>query len=569
MQADNGVFAGNIEEGDRETRDFQADLGGKTGISAIGGSRMGRKAETTVVIAEDELLVRIGIKSSIDWEKNGFRLLGEAQDGDEALKMLRKFIPDILLLDIKMPGRTGLELLRIIQEEGIPTKAVVISGLDDFLSVKNAMQLGAYDYIHKPRMGYGELLQIMLKIQKQKDQQKCQKISQEEAEPETILLRTIADEHTMVADEGWMRKAEEVLRNRSFCLMYASLIGVNEKKKHNKAYKAEVLYKTATNLISEFCASRKQVWFFVSEKKRYLFLLTGGAADLVFLERRAVETAGALGEMIRRFLDVGLEVGISTVCDQPERILELCGEAHTVWEQVFFLDGKIERYKERVLASEYEMCVCNQILENMSASASVENIGLHLKNFAELCLFLKAHFCMNKRQVVYHLQSLMYQITGQNIRLCELWSEALMECESLEELQEYYGTCLTEYCSESGRKYSTNVKNMMEFLQKNYAEEITLSSLSAVFHLNEHYISRIFKEETGENFLTYLNRVRITKAKRLLTETDLKIYEIAEQTGFKSSVNFNFVFNRLEGISPSVFREKHMTAGPRTGSRSS
>ena len=60
--------------------------------------------DTTVVIAEDELLVRIGIKSSVDWEKNGFKLLGEAADGNEAIQMVRKFLPHILRLDIKMPG---------------------------------------------------------------------------------------------------------------------------------------------------------------------------------------------------------------------------------------------------------------------------------------------------------------------------------------------------------------------------------------------------------------------------------------------------------------------------------
>ena len=120
--------------------------------------------DTTVVIAEDELLVRIGIKSSVDWEKNGFKLLGEAADGNEAIQMVRKFLPHILLLDIKMPGMSGLDILKIIQLEKIPTKVIIISGLDDFMSVKSAMQSGAYDYIHKPRMGYEDLLKIMLQI---------------------------------------------------------------------------------------------------------------------------------------------------------------------------------------------------------------------------------------------------------------------------------------------------------------------------------------------------------------------------------------------------------------------
>lgn len=145
--------------------------------------------DTTVVIAEDELLVRIGIKSSVDWEKNGFKLLGEAADGNEAIQMVRKFLPHILLLDIKMPGMSGLDILKIIQLEKIPTKVIIISGLDDFMSVKSAMQSGAYDYIHKPRMGYEDLLKIMLQIQQDCRKEERKSLLQEEVTVKPLTFR--------------------------------------------------------------------------------------------------------------------------------------------------------------------------------------------------------------------------------------------------------------------------------------------------------------------------------------------------------------------------------------------
>ena len=94
-----------------------------------------------------------------------------------------------------------------------------------------------------------------------------------------------------------------------------------------------------------------------------------------------------------------------------------------------------------------------------------------------------------------------------------------------------------------------------EYLQKNYSSDISLALLSRVFHLNEHYISRVFKEETGENFLSYLNRIRIEEAKKLLLESDKRYMRLLRRL-FQSSVNFNYVFNRFAGISPKMFREQ-------------
>lgn len=158
--------------------------------------------------------------------------------------------------------------------------------------------------------------------------------------------------------------------------------------------------------------------------------------------------------------------------------------------------------------------------------------------------------------MIYHLQNMMYQISEQDVVLCEEWYEKLYACNNLEDLEEVYTLCLKDYRHQRGRRYGNTVGMIAEYLQKNYSSDISFALLSRVFHLNEHYISRVFKEETGENFLSYLNRIRIEEAKKLLLESDKKIYEIAEETGFQSSVNFNYVFNRFAGISPKMFREQ-------------
>ena len=473
--------------------------------------------DTTVVIAEDELLVRIGIKSSVDWEKNGFKLLGEAADGNEAIQMVRKFLPHILLLDIKMPGMSGLDILKIIQLEKIPTKVIIISGLDDFMSVKSAMQSGAYDYIHKPRMGYEDLLKIMLQIQQDCRKEERKSLLQEEVSPEVLFLQKIAGDEKPNEQEIFSSETKKLFEERSFCFIYSSLVGVARKKQQKVNFDEKVLYKTTENLITEFCSQRKNIWFIVPKQGRYFFLLTTGFYDGAFIERKAEETAIALRSMVKRFINMDLVSGISSWQNQPDKILETCGQAHTAYEAAFFYNSGIQKYSSIRFADEEEM---------------------------------------SRRQLIYHLQNMMYQISEQDVVLCEEWYEKLYACNNLEDLEEVYTLCLKDYRHQRGRRYGNTVGMIAEYLQKNYSSDISLALLSRVFHLNEHYISRVFKEETGENFLSYLNRIRIEEAKKLLLESDKKIYEIAEETGFQSSVNFNYVFKRFAGISPKMFREQ-------------
>ncbi|MCR5753693.1 MAG: response regulator [Acetatifactor sp.] len=117
-----------------------------------------------VLIVEDEFLARKGIIALINWEENGFQIVGEASDGAEALEILHTTPVDIVITDIKMPIMDGLELMKKAQEEKMNCKFVVLSGFDDFEFVKEAMILGARDYIHKPTMNPDEVIETLKRI---------------------------------------------------------------------------------------------------------------------------------------------------------------------------------------------------------------------------------------------------------------------------------------------------------------------------------------------------------------------------------------------------------------------
>ncbi len=103
-----------------------------------------------VLLVDDELEIRTGLKLKIDWSALGYAVAGEAQDGREALALLEAERYDLILTDIRMPVMSGLELLKQCAENYPQTKAVVLSGYDDFHFVKAALQCGAKDYLLMP-----------------------------------------------------------------------------------------------------------------------------------------------------------------------------------------------------------------------------------------------------------------------------------------------------------------------------------------------------------------------------------------------------------------------------------
>lgn len=124
-----------------------------------------------ILLVDDEMIVREGLKSCIDWEGNGFEIIGEAEHGEKALEYLRDCPAEIVVTDIKMPVMNGLELIRRSREENISTRFLILSGYDDFQYAQQAIRYGADDYILKP-IKEEELLNALVCIRNRHFQQR-------------------------------------------------------------------------------------------------------------------------------------------------------------------------------------------------------------------------------------------------------------------------------------------------------------------------------------------------------------------------------------------------------------
>ena len=131
-----------------------------------------------IFLVEDEIVIRNGIKNSIEWEKEGYEFVGEASDGELAYPMILKEKPDILITDIRMPFMDGLELSRLAKQELPDIRILILSGYDEFDYAKEAIRIGVTEYLLKP-VSASKLLDSLKGV--------SQLIRQEKEEKERIL----------------------------------------------------------------------------------------------------------------------------------------------------------------------------------------------------------------------------------------------------------------------------------------------------------------------------------------------------------------------------------------------
>ena len=129
-----------------------------------------------VLVVDDEFLVRVGIKSFLNWEENGYTIIGEAADGKQALEIMERELPDVVLTDLKMDGMDGFELIQVSRKRFPTVQFVVLSSFEDGENVKRAMKLGAADYIFKLTSKPEELLRILNELPYEQPENEAEKL---------------------------------------------------------------------------------------------------------------------------------------------------------------------------------------------------------------------------------------------------------------------------------------------------------------------------------------------------------------------------------------------------------
>lgn len=538
-----------------------------------------------VMIVDDEVLIRIGLKSSIDWENNGFLIVGEAQNGAEALELYEKFTPEIVITDIRMPIMNGLDLIKSLKERNSKVKVIVLSYFNDFEYVREAMRLGAMDYILKMTMEPNDLLNLLIKV-KEKIIEEIEQESRLEDMKGKFQLSMGLLEEKLVKNlvKGTFTSEDEIKDNlrmlnvdfpmASLIVLYLQLDDYTIRTRQYSDREREFLGRSILNLIKEVMRENQPAFAGTINENEFVCILGfRDGENNIKLNSTVIAILNRIKISLQKFTNFTVTIGVSNTCTKilqtPECFIQARkASAHKLFKgknsTIFYDEVRKEfsRTPVKWSPSSVENSLRSYLAKaNLDAIKtlyeSIFNDILRPSSSVEFANTICNELFLTLKRTVTAVGKDFYALIKQK----DFTYSTINEAETLEERHKWL-LAVTEYAFSNERvwrlyQYSTVIQKAIEYMYNNYSSNIKLKDVAEYVSICSSYLSQLFKSETGENFIDYLNRIRIEKAKELMLNTDLKVYEITAMVGLENARYFSQVFKKFENITPAEFRASH------------
>lgn len=276
-----------------------------------------------ILIVDDEPLVRICLKTYLDWEKLGFVIVGEAADGVTALQMISDLHPDVVLLDIKMPKMGGVEVLEKLKNSLSEIKVIMLSSFNDFQTVREAFKRNAFDYIHKPTMTEESLRETFHLVAKAIEKQGKTSGRGEDVDRNMELQRQHVLKELMTADDIEEREVRLLFgeyrfffRSESITVMHFQLRDYPVIKNRYVGNTSQRLMMVVSNLIRETLRTEREWEFLVAEENHYVLVL--GLEQHSEGEIRIRAVADRIRKNVAQFLNADVVMGCGDLCPPPQ-----------------------------------------------------------------------------------------------------------------------------------------------------------------------------------------------------------------------------------------------------------
>ncbi len=524
----------------------------------------------TIVIADDEAELRQALIRRIDWDEVGFQVVGEAENGAEALELVEKLEPDLLLTDVRMPFMSGIELARAVREIRPNIQIAFLSGFDDFTYAQQAIQYNIISYLLKP-ISSKELTEELKKIKKKIDE-KFEEFTRKNAEQEQqnlvaffmpLLLDSFSDGQSKERERALVQEAVRrgFIKQESAHMYYTVLvISFRDEEGNNRTIE------DAVNAINMILRKYMHYVSFYTDG-RIVYMLAGTKASQEKYLHIIVED---ITQSVKRIMNLTTFIGVSRMVSE----LEHCHEAYLEAMDAFGYSGRSDTGVsfisdiERTATFDQEtvQAAVNRI-ESLLRSGTEEELHSYLDQlFAQL--EEEDTPAMNIQLVMVQLIAAVFRVVYavadseavQNLQKSSPFLGQLF-LESPREMEERYKAfCLMarEVAAEHRKKSGSVICDQaLAIMENRFADpELSLNSISAEISVSPNYLSTLIKRSTGNTFIDLLTRKRMETAKELLLGTSMKIREVSEKCGYNDQHYFSYCFKKYEGISPNACRRK-------------
>ena len=488
-----------------------------------------------VMIVEDEFLVRLGLKSLIDWNAYGFQIVADASDGQSALRLYQQYKPYLILTDIRMEPMDGLALMEEIRRQDPDVKFIIISAYSDFAYAQKAISFGVELYLSKSTLKNEELVQVLPRIR-----------AAYEATHEKITgkdTRDIPEFETAFSDASDLSGIEKQLRKIQLSGNSLAVIACRFPKKdasHHTAALLQTVFQNQMDAMGTPCKLYRKQQFLLcvcgtSRQDALVPLLSGIHTTLLnYTSRHCYFGVSAVFQDLRHLFH-----GVSEAClacneliIHPQAYIHLftpsCiqidfGEAN--------LDIEMEKLMTSVFSSHWEESL--DILKQIMGSC---------KNYRSL---EKAVFTVLFSFIEYDNSSMLSSLLERHLRTDELR-------ETIDSLLEWiYALPFHTMTTDNSSKY---IDTVVGYIKAHPEENLSIQFLADLVHLSPNYLGKIFYQKTGSLLNSYITNYRINKACDLLLHTDYPVNTVGAMVGIGNPHYFSRVFRDTVGMSPSKYR---------------
>lgn len=538
--------------------------------------------EIKVFLVEDEMVIRRGIKNSIDWEKEGYIFCGEASDGELAYPMIIKEKPDILITDIRMPFMDGLELCKLVKKELPNIKILILSGYDEFDYAKEAIRLGVTEYLLKP-ISSGKLLEALNGVsesirREKEDKDLVRKYMEEmrentEHEKQKFFEQMIAGNLSMADALETGEKYEMNLSARMYnLLLFRFTLGKENRKSRELLGEAEYAIEKLTERL-------EYVFEFQRGVEGWAFLLMADNEEQ--MSERVKELSKDLEEIMKNYSTIAYFGGIGQPVARLRELEESFREAERALAARFTMElnqiisvedirmaQNVDTLDDIEITSfgeiEKTRTMLEKFLNNGAEDEIDEFVDVYINELSEENLksvLMRQYIIMDAYIVMMSFCEKFEGIEGEMQAQSEELKNSMKTIQTLEEIKNYIRMLLKKIIGVrdtiSGRRYSDIIEIAKDQIRKTYmSDEISLNTIAAEVGMSPSYFSSIFSKEMGKTFVEYLTEIRMDRAKELLMCSSMKTSEIGYEVGYKDPHYFSYIFKKTQNCTPKEFRAR-------------
>ena len=534
-----------------------------------------------ILLVDDEILVRDAIRENIDWGKLDCELIGDCENGKQAVEFVKTHEVDIVLTDILMPYMDGMELSHFLHDNYPDVLIVIFSGFGEFEYAKKAIQYNVSEYMLKPVTAM-ELTKVIENMKekldsRKKEQRKMESLTQvsQDYHKNANVIRSKALDCLVKCTREVQVSLDELERMGITFQAASYRVAVFDIDTYSEMYQMD-MDKQQESALMAFVLFNVGDEIVVQEKAGVVYQEGNNRVCIIFAGNRTKEFSENIHRICHEIQKkvkevIGLEtsIGIGSWVRSPHELIYSYRLAAKAIDYRYLLGGNLlfdmeEKKTDNSIFLINDLEILTESIKSGDRRLMEKTLG-QIETEIKSALVEKSYACIYLQQVIRAIgntcQSLSEEpekIIAQREALLKAVTEQRMFSQAAALVEKYAQEvfdALQELNSSSGQRQGMLA---MDYIQKNYMDPcLSLNSICSYLNISTSYFSTIFKEMTGETFIEVLTRVRMEKAKELLENTTMKNYEIAEKVGFSDPHYFGISFKKITGKTPTEYaREK-------------